>query len=154
MRIKDIPWQGHDNGWQLLFIRENLLSLGYTAWQGFVCQGRGLVVCDVDVVDAAAIDWSHEVVQYTSQFIPERHVLEYLHDLTLDADGLPHLLNTIQTYRPDRDIVLLVRGNGSVNVSLLKGLAIPPQECYRQVGDRWDEFNSVSRVEPESNNGT
>ena len=154
MRIKDIPWQSHENFWHPLFIRENLLSLGYTAWQGFLLQGRGLVVCDVDVVDATFIDWSHEVVQYTSQFIPERHVLEYLHALKLDADGMPHLLQTIQTYPPDQDIVLLIRGDGSVNVSLLKGLAVPPPDCYRQVSDRWDEFNSVLCAEPESTDGT
>lgn len=40
-------WQGYCGYWQNRFIRETLIPLGHAAWQGFITQGRGMVVCDV-----------------------------------------------------------------------------------------------------------
>jgi hypothetical protein len=55
MRPQDSVWQGCFGYWQNLFIRENLLSLENAAWQGFITQGRGMVVCDVVMADVAMI---------------------------------------------------------------------------------------------------
>jgi hypothetical protein len=51
MRPRNDAWQGCCGYWSNHFIRENLLSLGHAAWQGFTTQGRGMVVCNVAFVE-------------------------------------------------------------------------------------------------------
>ena len=68
MRLPIEVWQGCSGYWQSAFIRENLLPLGHAAWQGYLAQGRGLVVCDVEVVEAASVDWSGDVVKYEIRY--------------------------------------------------------------------------------------
>lgn len=140
MRVKDSVWQGCFGYWQPLFIQENLLPLGHAAWQGWLTQGRGVVVCDLSMVDIASVDWSRDLVQYTLHFIAESQVPAYLRGLAIEAGSIPHLLSTVQTYRPEQDMLLLMLGNGQTDIQLLKQLALTPPECYRQVRHRWDEF--------------
>ncbi len=149
MRLEDSVWQGCFGYWQPLFIGEHILSLGYTAWQGFLNQGRGMVVCHVEIVDPALIDWSKDLVDYKAYFMEELRVAEYLQALELEADLISQLLDTVRTYDPERAIrngsaerrVLLLTGNGQIDINLLQGLEISPPDCYRQVGDRWEEFS-------------
>ena len=140
MQVRDSEWQGCFGYWQPLFIHQNLLSLGHAAWKGFLSQGKGLVVCDVAVGDAESLDWQSVVVPFTTCFIPKSEVAEYLRSLKLASDKVAHLLNAVQTYHPDRDIVLFICGNGQKEMTLLQNLAISPPDCYRQVSERWDEF--------------
>ena len=44
------------------------------------------------------------------------------------------------TYDPTQAIVILIIGNGAVDINLLQNLRISPAECYRQVQQRWVEF--------------
>lgn len=48
MKLKDSDWQGNFGYWQKSFIHANLMMIGYSAWQGFLQNGRGVLVCDVD----------------------------------------------------------------------------------------------------------
>lgn len=150
MRARDSVWQGCFGYWQPLFIRENLLPLAHAAWQGFLTQGRGIVACDVEVVDAASVDWSGDVVRYTADFIPKQRVPEYLQSLKLEADLISRLLDAVQTYHPGQEILLLIRGNGQLDINLLQRLAITLPESCRQVSNRWDEFTLPSSAERRS----
>lgn len=140
MRVKDSVWQGCFGYWQPLFIQENLLPLGHAAWQGFLSQGRGMVVCDLGSIDAPLVDWRRQAMPYTLHFMAEHQIPDHLTALDLDADFIARLLNVVQTYPPEQDMVLLLLENGEVDVRLLQRLVIPPPTCYRQVSDRWDEF--------------
>lgn len=134
-------WQGCWGHWQPAFIRENLLPLGHAAWQGYLTDGRGIVASEVEVVDATTVDWSGDVVRYSLQYIPAAAVPAYLESHHLSADFIHRLMNTVQTYAPDQDVLMAIGGNGPIEIDWLRNLAIAPPDCYRQVCDRWDEFD-------------
>lgn len=141
MRPRNDLWQGYSGYWQNPFIRENLLSLGHAAWQGFITQGRGMVVCDVAMmVDARSVDWNSDIVEYTVRFVPLSDVSVYLQTLNLEKPLIERLIDTVQTYDPVLQILLLINENGRVDINLLQHLAIPPSECYQQMQRRWSEF--------------
>ncbi|MEG4807003.1 hypothetical protein QUA82_04130 [Microcoleus sp. F8-D3] len=147
MQIKDSVWQGCSGYWQNLFIRENLLPLGHAAWQGFITEGRGMVVCDVPMpaarcanANAESVNWSSDVVEYTVWFISMSDVSAYLQALNLEATLIEHPIDTIQTYDPAQTILLLINANGKADINLPLNLKISPIECYQQAQRRWAEF--------------
>jgi len=144
MRIQDSIWQGSFGCWQTPFIQENLLAIGYAAWNGFLTVGRGIVVCHVDVCDNAPVNWSVDPVQYDLQFICELQVAAYLEQLELEPTTISKLLQVVATYNPRQAIAILLTGNGQIEINLLQNLAIAPAECYEQVRQRWDEFQPCS----------
>ncbi len=140
-------WQGYCDYWQSLFIRENMLPLGHTAWQGFITQGRGMVVCDVAMpanANAGFVDWNSDIVDYTVQFISLSGVSAYLQTLNLEATLVESLIDTVQTYDPAQVILLLINENGRTDINLLQHLAIAPAHCHQQVQQRWSEFQLES----------
>jgi len=140
MRPQDSVWQGCFGYWQNLFIRENLLPLGHAAWQGFITQGRGMVVCDAAIVDAGSVEWSTDVVEYTVRFVPLSDISAYLQTFNLEVTFIERLLDTVQTYDPAQAFLLLINENGRVDINLLQHLAIAPADCYQQMQQRWSEF--------------
>jgi len=140
MRPQDSIWQGCFGYWQNLFIRENLLPLGHAAWQGFITQGRGIVVCDMALVDAESVDWNSDIVEYTLQFIPLLNISTYLQSLSLEATLIERLIDTVQTYAPAQAILLLIYENGRADINRLQNLKVSPIDCYQQVQRRWVEF--------------
>jgi hypothetical protein len=140
MRMRTELWQGHFGYWQNRFIHHNILMIGYTAWVGYMTQGRGMVVCDVVDAVPPSIDWSVDAVAFRRTFIPSAQVTTYLHSLALMQEAGVALLNAIATYDPTHAMVVLVMGNGAVDINLLQNMAIAPADCYTQVQQRWAEF--------------
>lgn len=145
MPLTDL-WQHRHTTWQAAFIRENLLSLGHGAWQGYVTQGRGMVVCEMVTADLSVLNWRQDVVPYRLQYQPAATTRPYLKSRGLPEEVLDSLLTVVQTYSPEREILLFLSYGRSVEVNWLQNLAIAPPDCYRQVGDRWDEFNLDSET--------
>jgi hypothetical protein len=50
------------------------------------------------------------------------------------------LLQIIATYNPTKEIIILLTGDGKIEIDLLQRLAITPAVCYARVRQRWDEF--------------
>lgn len=140
MRPRNEVWQGCFGYWQNLFIRENLLPLGHAAWQGFITQGRGIVICDVVLVDAESVDWNSDIVEYTLQFVPLLNISAYLKSFSLEATLIERLIDTVQTYDPTQALLLLINEDGRADINLLQQLAISPADCYQQMQRRWSEF--------------
>jgi hypothetical protein len=140
MRRQNDVWQGCFGYWQNHFIHHNLLTIGYTAWIGYADQGRGMVVCDLVDTISPAIDWSIDTMTFSQAFIPQAQVVNYMQRLKLEKEAVTALLKVIATYDPTQAIVVLVIGNGAVNINLLQNLAISPANCYEQVQRRWAEF--------------
>lgn len=140
MRIQDSVWQGYFGYWQNVFIHQNLLQIGYIAWNGFLTIGRGLVICDVDIPSNEPVNWQIDTVPYAAQFIAQPQADAYLQRLELDPAVIFNLTQIIATYDPTQEICILLTGNGQVDVNLLRHLAITPSECYEQVHHRWAEF--------------
>lgn len=139
MKLDRSFWQGCGGYWQPLFIREHGLTLGYQAWQGYQLAGHGLVVGRV-LQPVDPVDWAWEGVSHTLEFVPAAQVLAYSQSLKLDPEVVAQLLDTVQTYHPDQDMVLALVQGAEVYISLLCNLAIAPPEAHRQVCDRWEEF--------------
>jgi hypothetical protein len=140
MRVEDSVWQGSFGYWQNLFIHQNILSIGYTAWNGFWHLGRGIVVCKIDTPINGSINWSVDTVKYDLQFISQSHATAYFQQLELEENTVSNLLPIIASYEPKEAIIFLSIANNHIDINLLQNLAISPVECYEQVCKRWEEF--------------
>ncbi|MEG4628459.1 hypothetical protein QUB56_02200 [Microcoleus sp. AR_TQ3_B6] len=140
MRIEDSVWQGSFGYWQNLFIHQNILPIGYTAWNGFLHRGRGLVVCKINTPINGSVNWSVDTIKYDLQFISQLHATAYLQELELEENTVSNLLSIIAGYEPKEVIIFLSIANGQIDINLLQKLAISTVECYEQVCKRWEEF--------------
>lgn len=150
MRAQDSLWQGSFGYWQNTFICQYLPAIGYTAWDGFLTIGRGVVASHVTLpIDGSihSIDWFIDSVECMFQFIPEQQFITYLQ--RLDPELVQNsevwnskILGTIATYDPAQEIVVVVIGNHQIDINLLQHLAISPAACWEQVRHRWNEFQS------------
>jgi len=140
MRIEDSVWQGSFGYWQNLFIHQNILLIGHTAWNGFLHGGRGLVACKINTPINGSVDWSVDTIKYDLQFISQSYATAYLQQLELEENTVSNLLSIIASYEPKEAIIFLSIANGQIDINLLQKLAISPVECYEQVCKRWEEF--------------
>jgi hypothetical protein len=140
MRIEDSVWQGSFGYWQNLFIHQNILPIGYTAWNGFLHRGRGLVACKINTPINGAVNWSVDTIKYDLQFISQLYATAYLQQLELEENTVSNLLSIVASYEPKEAIIFLSIANGQIDINLLQNLAISPVECYEQVCKRWEEF--------------
>ncbi|WP_448562542.1 hypothetical protein [Trichothermofontia sp.] len=111
-----------------------------------MAQGRGVVVCDVALVEDESVDWNSDIIDFTVRFIPLSDISAYLQTLDLEATLVKRLIETVQTYDPNQAILLLINENGWVDINLLQHLAISPVECYQQMQRRWSEFQLEDSV--------
>ncbi|MEG4233685.1 hypothetical protein QUA40_16465 [Microcoleus sp. Pol11C3] len=140
MRVEDSVWQGSFGYWQNLFIHQNILSIGHTAWNGFLHQGRGLVACKINTPINGYVNWSVDTIKYDLQFISQLHATAYLQQLEIEQNTVSNVLQIIASYEPKAAIIFLSIANGQIDINLLQKLAISPVECYEQVCKRWEEF--------------
>ncbi|NJL67816.1 MAG: hypothetical protein HC894_15660, partial [Microcoleus sp. SM1_3_4] len=98
MRVEDSVWQGSFGYWQNLFIHQNILSIGHTAWHGFLNSGRGIVVCTINTPIDCAINWSIDNLQYDLEFICELDAKAYLQQFKLEEITVSNLLQIVATY--------------------------------------------------------
>lgn len=140
MKTSDSVWQGSFGYWQSLFIHQNILIIGYTAWDGYINAGRGMVCCQVSVPITPSVDWSLNIVAFERLFVSQSQAQTYLSSLEVEQSAVMALLQAIATYDPTQSIVTLVMGNGDVGIHSLQNLAILPAQAYDQVRQRWSEF--------------
>jgi hypothetical protein len=143
MRLEPSVWQGCAGDWQPLFIREYWMPLGHIAWQGFLQQGRGLVACQVHGA-TATLDWRLTPIDYTARFLNLAEAREDWSRLGMPIDAWSSLETALAAYDPTQDAVLLLAGDGQPYLSCLRGWAVSPPECSRQMGDRQAEFSRPS----------
>jgi len=140
MRVEDNKWQGSFGYWQNLFIHQNMLTIGYTAWKGFLTAGLGMVVCEVNLPVNTPVNWQVDTVPHPLQFLTELSVTDYLQRRSIEPSAISNLLQIIATYKPPTEIIILLTGDGQIEIDLLQRLAITPAVCYDKVRQRWDEF--------------
>lgn len=140
MRIQDSVWQGSFGYWQNLFIHQHILMIGYTAWNGFLTVGRGMVICDVDLPIAMPVNWTVDTVPHQLQFIAQSQIADTLQQLELEPDTIFNVLQIVAKCDPAKEIIILITGSGQIDINFLQDLAIMPADCYEQIHQRWDEF--------------
>lgn len=140
MKLKDSDWQGNFGYWQKSFIHSNLMMIGYFAWQGFIQNGRGVLICDVDRKSIDPCNTGLEVTPFIAKFIAEQELIKSIQAFSLDQDLITVLVNAVSNYAPTQEIVLLMNLNQNLEINLLQNLKIFPPDCYAQVSRRWEEF--------------
>jgi len=122
MRIEDSVWQGSFGYWQKLFIHQNILPIGHTAWNGFLHGGRGLVACQINTAINGSVNWSVDTIKYDLQFISQLYATAYLQELELEENTVSNLLSIIASYEPKEAIIFLSIANGQLATSQRKQL--------------------------------
>ena len=140
MKSKYSVCQSSSYNWQSLFIRENFLSLGHTAWQGFITQGKGIVVCHLAVEDTRSINWSLDLVEHKVYFLDELEVALYLQLLNLKDREIAQLIDKVRDYNPESEMLLLIKEKNSIYINLLQNMAVTPAECSQRLQQRQSEF--------------
>ena len=148
MKLKDSDWQGNFGYWQKSFIHANLMMIGYSAWQGFLQHGRGVVVCDIDRSAIAPSNTGLEVAPFKSQFIAEQELISSIQSFSLDQELIAVLVQAVGNYAPDKELVLLMKMEQHIEINLFQNLKIFPPDCYAQVSRRWEEFQPC--LEPQT----
>ncbi len=144
MRSRNSEWQGNFGYWQQDFIHENMLVIGYYAWQGFIESGRGIVSLHVDL-NAVKTGTNYGELglnnsQFNSRFIGRNELSSQMQEYDFDLESIEQLLFVVDNYDPQQDIIVLLIANNRPEVNLLRDLKISPQECDRQIRRRWAEF--------------
>jgi hypothetical protein len=140
MRVEDNKRQGSFGYWQNRFIHQNMLTIGYTAWKGFLTAGLGMVVCEVNLPVNTPVNLQVDTVPHHLQFLKQLSVTDYLHRRSIEPSAISNLLQIIATYNPTKEIIILLTGDGKIEIDLLQRLAITPVVCYDRVRQCWDEF--------------
>ncbi len=140
MKFQDSYWQGNFGYWQKSFIHSNLMMIGYSAWQGFLQNGRGVLVCEVDRQAIAPSNSGLEVNQFKSKFIAAPTLISSIQSISKDQDLVTVLTQAVQTYIPEQEIILLIKMEEHIEINLFQNLKIFPPDCYTQVSRRWEEF--------------
>jgi hypothetical protein len=144
MRPRNSEWQGNFGYWQQDFIHENMLVIGYYAWQGFIESGRGIVSLHVDLntrkMGNSREDFRLTNSQFNSRFIGKNELPSQMQEYDFDPESIEQLLFVVDNYDPQQDIIVLLIANNRPEINLLRDLKISPPECDRQVRRRWAEF--------------
>jgi len=140
LKIANQSWKPYFCCWQNHLIHQNLFLIGHTAWQGYLEAGAGVVVCDVTETISPAMDWKTDSVAFNLSYIPARDVTAYCQIIPLPTDAMTVLESAIEEYNPTQEIILLLTGNGELDVNWLQNLRVAPAACYEQVQRRWAEF--------------
>jgi hypothetical protein len=132
--------QNSRRAWQTDFLQANRLILGHCAWQGFLDQGRGAVVCHVDPAVGQGHDFqAPQLVRFNLQFVPSSLFAIRIQDYDFAPAVVAELLGDLATYAPDQSLILLLVAADQVAAALIQGSLAPP-DCDQQVCQNWSEF--------------
>jgi hypothetical protein len=92
------------------------------------------------------MDWKTDSVAFNLSYIPAKDVTAYCQIIALPKDAMTVLESAIEEYNPTQEIILLLTGNGELDVNWLQNLRVAPAACYEQVQRCWAEF------QPQANN--
>jgi hypothetical protein len=140
LKIANQSWQSYFCCWQNHLIHQNLFQIGHTAWQGYLEAGAGVVVCDVTETISPEMDWKTDSVAFNLTYVPAKDVTAYCQTIALPTKAITVLESAIAAYDPTLEIILLLTGNGKLDVNRLQNLRVSPVACYEQVQRRWTEF--------------
>ncbi len=128
------------SSWEPRFLEQNALLIGHAAWQGYGSNGPGLLICVLPEPIPTEFDWRHRSVTFSRWYMRRDQVAARLRSLGLGPGAIRPSLAALGSYDPAREVVVLLRGNGSDLIALLRNLHTAPPACFEQVERRWLEF--------------
>jgi len=136
--------------WQQDLITTNLLVIGYNAWNAYLKTGRGVVVCSTD---SPLLD--HYGETFKTHFVRRSRLAAFLNAWLAAPDTVilqghymnGHILDAVDKYNPEQDVILLLESGTRVSFFYLKNLPITPPECYQSVRQAWSEFQPAANYQ-------
>lgn len=129
--------------WQQHFISTNLMAIGYNAWAGYLSANRGAIVCSTN---NPKIGVTGET--FKAHFVARPRLAPFLNAWLATPDTVilqhhftkAHILEAVEGYNPESEVVFLLESGSQVNFLYLKNLPIAPPKCYERICKEWEEF--------------
>ncbi|QKQ74061.1 hypothetical protein [Nostoc sp. TCL240-02] len=129
--------------WQQAFIATNILAIGYNTWIGYSGGERGVVICSTN---SPHLGMAGET--FKAHFIPRKNLAAFLNAWLAALDTVllqrhfmnAHILETVDKYNPQKDVVFLLDYSHQAGFFYLTKLPITPPQCYQTVCKEWTEF--------------
>jgi hypothetical protein len=147
----NLPHNNQD--WQQALIETNLLTIGFNAWNGYLKAGRGVVIC---TTNSPLLDRLGET--FKSYYVLRSRLAAFLNAWLATPDTVilqghhlnGHILEAVDNYNPEKDVILLLESGQRVSFFYLKNLPITPPECYQKIRQAWSEFQPSVNYEHQS----
>lgn len=118
--------------------------IGYNAWNAYLKTGRGVVVC---TTNSPLLDRVGET--FKTYFVPRPRLAAFLNAWLTTPDTVilqghhmnSHILDAVDNYSPEQDVILLLESDNKVSFYYLKNLPITPPESHKRVCFAWSEFH-------------
>jgi hypothetical protein len=125
------------------FFAQNLLWIGYQAWQGYLNFDRGLVVIssEIDLLDDASSDWGDITSPSLNfRYIPQPRLSIYLQEWLVPNQSIDPILAAIGDYQPQTELVFAIESNLKLDIGWCQNLQVLPPDCHAQIRRRLSEF--------------
>ncbi|WP_373544475.1 hypothetical protein [Chamaesiphon sp.] len=121
---------------------QNLLWIGYQAWQGYLNLDRGAVVIssEVDLLDDSDRHWGDNLEPSLNfRYIPQAQLSIYLQEWLVQTPAIDPILAAVANYQPQTELIFAIESS-SLDLGWCQRLKISPPDCYQQICRRWSEF--------------
>lgn len=128
---------------------QNLLLIGYHAWQGYLNFDRGVVVIssEVDLFDNSDYRWDDlQVPSFNFRYIPQPQLAIYLQEWLVPSQSIDYISSAVVNYQPNSELIFAVESDLNLDIGWCQRLKISPPDSYQQICRRWSEFE-VKRLE-------
>ncbi|MEB3827902.1 hypothetical protein [Phormidium sp. CCY1219] len=133
----------HKLNWQQEFIATNLGAIAYNAWAGYLTGHRGVVICSTN---NPTIGITGET--FHAYFVARPRLAPFLNAWLAAPDTVilqhhfmnAHILQAVDSYNPDTEVVFLLESGNDVTFFYLKNLPLTPPVCYDRICTEWEEF--------------
>ena len=122
---------------------QNLLWIGYHAWQGYLNCDRGVVVIssNIDLLDDSDRHWQRNIEPSLNfRYIPQLHLSLYLQEWLVPTGSIDRILPAVADYLPEIELIFALESGANVEIGWCQRLKITPPECHQQISRRWSEF--------------
>jgi hypothetical protein len=125
------------------FFAQNLLWIGYQAWQGYLNFDRGLVVIsrEIDLLDDSSCQW-RDVSEpgLNFRYIPQSQLSIYLQEWLVPIQSIDPILAAVGNYQPQTELVFAIESGVNLDIGWCQNLEILPPVCHQQISRRLSEF--------------
>jgi hypothetical protein len=123
MHLKQRSWHGYGEDWVPHFIHEYQIEISSQAWSGYQTQGKGMMICEVDCPRKGLI-WDFKTARHHFSYTALMASIQHLERLELGKDEVSNLTQSLQTYQPDQEAIVLITGKGEILVAMMRNLAL------------------------------
>ncbi|MFM2305285.1 MAG: hypothetical protein RLZZ135_2698 [Cyanobacteriota bacterium] len=122
---------------------QNLIWIGYHAWQGYLTDDRGLVVISSDVGSIEDADYLWEARSEPNlnfRYIPQLQLSLYLEEWLVPVKSIESISSAVASYQPETELVFANESGVQLDIGWCQRLKTLPPDCYQQICRRWSEF--------------